>query len=137
MISIERAKALRKVIEQAVSAYPMDDAEALAVKELYPHWKADGTYSTGDMVQYGGQLYRCINNHTAQGDWTPSAAVSLWDSVQIDPETGYDQWSQPTGAHDAYNTGDRVVYNGSVYESLIDGNTWAPDTYPAGWTKIE
>lgn len=137
MITIERAKALRKVIEQAVSAYPMDDAEALEVKELYPHWKADGTYSIGDMVQYGGHLYRCINNHTAQGDWTPSAAVSLWDSVQIDPETGYDQWSQPTGAHDAYNTGDRVVYNGSVYESLINGNTWAPDVYPAGWTKIE
>ena len=105
MISIERAKALRKVIEQAVSAYPMDDAEALAVKELYPHWEADGTYSTGDMVQYEEQLFRCINNHTAQGDWTPTAAVSLWDSVQVDPETGYDEWSQPTGAHTIPATG--------------------------------
>ncbi len=43
------------------------------------------------------------------------------------------EWAQPTGAHDAYQTGDRVLYNGIVYESIIDGNVWAPDVYPAGW----
>ena len=44
---------------------------------------------------------------------------------------------QPTGAHDAYQTGDKVTYNGAVYESLINGNVWAPDVYPAGWRLIE
>ena len=62
--------------------------------------------------------------------------MSLWSPVTINPETGYDEWKQPTGAHDAYNKGDRVVYNGKVYESLIDGNTWSPDTYPAGWKEV-
>ena len=71
------------------------------------------------------------------GGVEPAAAASLWDEVKVDPETGYDEWQQPSGAHDAYNTGDRVVYNGSVYESLIDGNVWAPDAYPAGWKIVE
>lgn len=44
---------------------------------------------------------------------------------------------QPTGAHDAYQKGNKVRYNGKVYESLIDGNVWAPDVYPAGWKEVE
>ena len=43
---------------------------------------------------------------------------------------------RPSGAHDAYNLGDRVRYNGKVYESVIDGNVWSPDVYPAGWTEV-
>ena len=50
---------------------------------------------------------------------------------------GYDEWKQPTGAHDAYKKGDRVLFNGSVYESLIDGNAYSPTAYPAGWKLIE
>ena len=43
---------------------------------------------------------------------------------------------RPSGAHDAYNLGDRVRYGGKVYESIIDGNVWSPDVYPAGWTEV-
>ena len=42
-------------------------------------------------------------------------------------------WVQPTGAHDCYNTGDKVTYNGQHYVSKIDGNVWSPEAYPAGW----
>lgn len=52
-----------------------------------------------------------------------------------DPED-IPEWVQPTGAHDAYNKGDRVRYAGKVYESLIDGNVWSPDVYPAGWKEL-
>jgi hypothetical protein len=48
-----------------------------------------------------------------------------------------DDWVQPAGAHDAYNTGDRVRFEGAIYESLIDGNVWSPADYPAGWKLIE
>lgn len=47
------------------------------------------------------------------------------------------EWVQPTGAHDAYNTGDRVMYDGIEYESTIDANVWSPDVYPQGWVKVE
>lgn len=137
MITRERARELRAVIESAVSAYKMDDAAALSVAELFPKWETGKEYTIGNRVQHDGKLYECVNSHTSQADWTPPAAVSLWDEVKVDPETGYDEWQQPTGAHDAYNTGDRVIYNGSVYESKIDGNVWAPDAYPAGWVLVE
>ena len=137
MITRERARELRAVIESAVSAYNMDDAAALSVAELFPKWETGKEYTIGNRVQHDGKLYECVNSHTSQADWTPPAAVSLWDEVKVDPETGYDEWQQPTGAHDAYNTGDRVIYNGSVYESKIDGNVWALDAYPAGWVLVE
>lgn len=43
------------------------------------------------------------------------------------------EWAQPTGAHDCYNTGDKVTYNGQHYVSKIDGNVWSPEAYPQGW----
>ena len=43
---------------------------------------------------------------------------------------------QPTGAHDAYQIGDRVRFDGKVYESIEGGNTWSPSAYPAGWEPI-
>ena len=78
---------------------------------------------------------RQLEAHTSQADWTPNTAVSLWVSVSA-PAEEWPQWSQPTGAQDAYNKGDRVVYKGSVYESSIDGNSWSPEAYPAGWTLV-
>lgn len=137
MITRERARELRAVIESAVSAYGLDDAAAVAVVELFPQWEVGKTCAIGTRVQHDGKLYECVNAHTAAAEWSPPVAASLWDEVKVDPETGYDEWQQPSGAHDAYNTGDRVVYNGSVYESLIDGNVWAPDAYPAGWKIVE
>lgn len=136
MITVERAKKLRAVIEQGVAALNLDNAAALDCVELFPAWENGTAYIAGQRRQFGGKLYSCILAHTSQADWTPPAAVSLWSPVTINPETGYDEWKQPTGAHDAYNKGDRVVYNGKVYESLIDGNTWSPDTYPAGWKEV-
>lgn len=52
------------------------------------------------------------------------------------PATNITDFVQPTGAHDAYQIGDKVRYNGQTYESLINGNVWAPDVYPAGWKVV-
>ena len=52
------------------------------------------------------------------------------------PTTNITDFVQPTGAHDAYQIGDKVRYNGQIYESLINGNVWAPDVYPAGWKVV-
>ena len=48
----------------------------------------------------------------------------------------YPEWKQPLGAHDAYKTGDRVTFNGKVYESVINANVWSPAVYPAGWKEV-
>ena len=54
-----------------------------------------------------------------------------------EPETEeYPQYVQPTGAHDAYNTGDKITYNGKKYICKINGCVWTPDAYPQGWEEV-
>lgn len=113
------------------------DEEALTVSTLYPEWSGDGVqYAVDDIVRVGNQLWRCVQAHASQADWNPSTAPSLWSRIDIAGD-GIEVWTQPTGAHDAYNAGDRVHYptkDDPVYVSKIDGNVWAPDAYPQGWT---
>ena len=52
------------------------------------------------------------------------------------PKEEYPQYIQPTGAHDAYNTGDKITYNGKKYICKMDGCVWSPDVYPAGWEEV-
>ena len=123
-------------------AATLTDEQALEIASVYPRWEVGKAYSVGDIISYGEtslgdpQLYKVVQAHTSQEDWTPDATASLYDAFGLD-EGGYPVWSQPTGAHDAYNTGDIVNYNGTLYKSLIDGNVWAPDAYPQGWEKVE
>ena len=106
------------------------DEQALKVPSLYPAWRPGMDCKAGDRVQHGGTLYKCVQAHTSQADWTPDATPALWVVVSIDE---YPEWVQPTGAHDAYNTGDKVSYNGKHYVCTIDGNAYAPDVY--GWEE--
>lgn len=64
--------------------------------------------------------------------WEPG--ISNWREVVPENEAPA-EWVQPTGAQDAYNTGDRVTFEGAVYTSTIDANVWSPTGYPAGWAK--
>ena len=123
-----KAKQLRQLIEQL--AVMLEDETALTGVELFPMWAIGRAYAVDDRVQYGGILYKCVQAHTSQADWTPDATPALWVAVSIDE---YPEWVQPTGAHDAYNIGDIVSYNGTLYISLIDANVWSPEGYPAGW----
>ena len=120
------AIAYRNKIETAAST--MTDETALTAVELFPAWAIGMAYAVDDRVQHGGILYKCAQAHTSQADWMPSATPALWKTVSIDE---YPEWVQPTGAHDAYNIGDKVTYNGQHYVCTSDGNVYAPDVY--GW----
>ena len=121
-----KAKQLRALIEQL--AVTLDDETALTGVELFPTWVVGKAYAVNDRTQYNGTLYKCIQAHTSQTDWMPSATPALWKTVSVDE---YPEWVQPTGAHDAYNIGDKVTYNGQRYVCTSDGNVYAPDVY--GW----
>ena len=122
----------RKHIETAVQSLP--DGEALEVATLYPEWEADTDYPAGYKVQRGGALYKCLQAHTAQADWTPDAAPSLWAKALIPDPDVIQEWEQPDSTN-AYKKGDKVTYDGSVWVSDVDNNVWQPGVY--GWTKIE
>ena len=124
-----KAKQLRQLIEQL--AVTLGDETALTGVELFPMWAIGRAYAVDDRVQYGGILYKCVQAHTTQADWTPDITPALWVAVSIEE---YPEWVQPTGAHDAYNIGDKVTYKGNHYVCDINGNVYAPDVI--GWTLI-
>ena len=124
-----KAKQLRQLIEQL--AVTLGDETALTGVELFPAWVVGKAYAVGDRAQYNGTLYKCIQAHTSQNDWMPSATPALWKTVSLDE---YPEWVQPTGAHDAYNIGDKVTYNRQHYVCTSNANVYAPDVY--GWDLI-
>ena len=205
-VDLPTAYAMRAVIEESVAA--LDDETAVTVPSLFTPWKPGEAVNVGDRRYYAPRLYKVVQAHTTQADWTPDVTPALWAVVgdpgqagtiddpitaargmeyeyglyykdpedgkiylcerigeaeggkiilqylpheligqyfsaaesgeteePAEPDTGdtYPEWVQPTGGHDAYNTGDIVMYNGTTYRSLIDGNVWAPDAYPQGW----
>ena len=131
MSILQEARSMRAFIEQA--AQSLDDAAALQAVCLHPHWAAGQVYAAGYKVQRGGALYRCLQGHTAQADWTPDAAPSLWAKVLIpDPEM-IPEWEQPDSTN-TYSAGDKVTHNGKTWVSGIDNNVWEPGVY--GWTEV-
>lgn len=128
----ERARALRPYIEKASVSLP--DEDALQAVELFPQWVTGRAYAVDERLQYKNVLYRVVQAHTSQADWTPDITPALFVIVSLDE---WPEFVQPTGAHDAYNKGDKVTFNGKHYVSLIDANVYSPTAYPAGWKEIE
>lgn len=134
MTLIELARKLRPYIEKA--ALSLDDKDALESVQLFPHWSGESiTYSVDDRVSYENILYKCLQSHTSQSSWTPVAAPSLWAKVLIPDPTVIPDWEQPDSTN-PYMIGDRVRFEGKVYESVINNNIWSPSAYPQGWKEI-
>lgn len=126
---------IREIIEKASAS--LEDTDALDAVELFPLWAVGVSYSVGERVQYDGKLYKVVQAHTSQADWTPPTVPALFTEVAKPGEIPV--WRQPTGAQDAYNKGDKVHYptaDDPVYESKIDANVWSPEAYPDGWKLI-
>lgn len=120
------------LIKQQINTLIVDDNTALRMTEFYPEWASDTAYSAGYKVQYGGTLYKCLQAHTAQADWTPDASPSLWAKVLIPDPDVIPEWEQPDSTN-PYMTGDKVTHNGKTWVSDIDNNVWTPGVY--GWTE--
>ena len=108
------------------------DEQALAVPVLYPAWRSGVNYVTGLRILYNNTLYKVLQDHTSQEDWTPDAASSLFAKVLIPDETTISEWEQPDSTN-AYSQGDKVMHNGKTWISDIDNNVWEPGVY--GWTE--
>lgn len=123
------AKRYRKHINGLLAS--LDDASALPVTDLFEPWKENTLYSTGNRVKYNNFLYKCVQGHTSQTNWTPDATPALWTRVSVEE---WPEWVQPTGAQDAYMMGDKVSYIEKHWICTIDNNAWAPGIY--GWEDM-
>lgn len=136
---LNRARQLWRAI-QLWAATLTDESTMMEIADVYPAWvPSTHQYKTGDIFSYGvnvdgeTQLYTVLQAHTSQPDWTPDSAVSLYKKVGF-TDTGVPIWTQPLGAVDAYQLGDRVEHNGKLWESDIANNVWEPGVY--GWHEV-
>lgn len=139
MDRVQMAEQFRRAVQMLAAS--LTDDEALEVSFVYDEWQIGREYKKDVFLRYGTngvgdpQMYKVVQDHTSQADWTPDKTPALYVAIGLD-ESGYPIWSRPTGAHDAYNIGDVVDYNGVLMRSLIDGNVWSPDELPSAWEKV-
>lgn len=125
----EKAMQIAQAIQLATSYLPDNEAETVTI--LFPKWENNTVYKIDDRRQYDDLLYRCVQTHTSQEGWEPPNVPALW--VRTSTEE-WPEWIQPTGAHDAYNTGDKVSHNGKHWICAIDANVYEPGVY--GWNEV-
>lgn len=150
-IEFTEAEIQNKEAQKAMEMLNMDfqaqvqtlpDEQALMVPTVFPLWAVGVPYQVDFKVRYNEVLYKVIQAHTSQEDWHPDVAVSLFTKVivgEVDPGTGEQvvlDWVQPDSTN-PYMKGDRVIFEGVVYESTVDNNIWAPNAYPQGWSVVE
>lgn len=127
-MKLARAMELRKIIEEAMSKE--EDTVVLETPQLLPEWKEGITYVTGKKIQYGGIVWKVLQDHTSQEGWEPGVAPSLFAEVLIPDPTVIPEWKQPDSTN-PYMTGDKVTHNGQTWICMIDNNVWEPGVY--GW----
>ena len=128
----ELAIKFRKFIEQM--ATNATDEEALNNIEAFPLFKVGVQYKKDDRVRYENTLYKVLQDHTSQSDWTPDVAVSLFVRID-DPAIEWPEWVQPLGSTDAYPFGAKVSHNEKRWVSNVGNNVWEPGVY--GWDEHE
>ena len=136
MNKIFLAQQMNRFVQMSVQSANLTDEQAMQIADLYPDWAAMKAYPENEIVKYGvnadgeTQLYKVIQAHTSQADWTPDTAASLYKKIGFTDE-GVSIWTQPLGATDAYMKGDVVSFENQLWKSTVDNNVWQPGVY--GW----
>lgn len=74
-----KLKSLKSMMHKAAALLP--DEDALEAVGLFPAWAVGVDYTDGARVRYDGTLYKCVQAHTSQADWTPDKTPALWTEV--------------------------------------------------------
>ena len=82
--------------------------------------------------------YAALTGKTVLAAWRALVpeGVQVPDEPEPEPIPDAPEYKQPTGAHDAYQAGDRVTFQGRVYEALINAVVWSPLAYPQAWKEV-
>ena len=141
----EQEKAQKAILETIILSKDLNEAQKKNILDQYEDWEIGVGYKAGQKVKYNGKVFEVVQSHTSQGDWTPENAPALFKeylNTEIKHEDGsttevVSEFKQPLGAHDAYKQGDKVSFNGQIYQSKNDGNVHSPEAYPQGWELVE
>ncbi len=125
-----KAEEAQDKLDEIAQALP--DDIAVEYPDLYPVWMEGMTLGIGDRVQHSGGLYRVQQTHTAQSDWTPDTAQSLFSRINAPGEIP--AWVQGSYAKDT-----QVTHGGKTWISMVDNSVWEPGAagvYESIWKEV-
>ena len=129
----EAAKPVRATMDKAGGL--LTDQEASGVVALYPTMQFDGSLiPAGTRIQWDNQIKRAAVDLWDTLENTPDAAPTLWSS--IDYRDGVRIIPEVITSELAFSLGELGWWAGTVYESLLDANTWTPEQYADGWKAV-
>ena len=134
------AAALRRIKREAIAAAPTaapDDVIADAA--LLRPW-TPGDYAAGDVRVQDGYPYKCCQAHDSSNnpDWDPVTQRALWVPYHAKTAKWALPYVAPTGAHDAYQTGEYMIWSdGQIYRCNTDNTVWGPDVLPDAWEVVQ
>ncbi|MCR4256925.1 hypothetical protein VMHJH2_00160 [Streptococcus uberis] len=146
--AVEETNKATEILKTLIKSIDLPEEAKKEIASQYPTYEVSHDYKVGDIFSYNNTLYEVIQEHRSQSDWLPDAVASLYKPLinatgtikQADGTSAeivvIDEFKQPTGAHDAYKKGDKVTFNGKVYESLADTNVYSPSDYPTNWMEV-
>ena len=140
----EQDKIIKATLETIVLSKDLNKEQKDNILSQYKPYQIGKVYEENEKFTYNDKVYEVIQAHTSQADWLPESTPALYKeylSVEIKNEDGSTtevvaEFKQPTGAHDTYKKGDKVLFNGKIYKSLIDNNAYSPTDYAQGWEEV-
>lgn len=129
---MQEADGIRKAID--TFAANQTDETLIDNKAAFEFWRAGINAEKDKIYRYSENIYKCIQPHTTQEDWTPDKVPALFVKISLEE---YPQWRQPTGAHDAYKKGAKVSDEGKRWISNKDVNIYKPGLVPGDWSEVE
>lgn len=134
------AAALRRIKREAIAAAPTADPDdVIADAALLQPW-VPGNYTTGDVRVQDGYPYKCCQAHDSSNnpDWDPVTQRALWVPYHAKTAKWALPYVAPSGAHDAYQTGEYMIWtDGQIYRCNTDNTVWGPDTLPGAWEVVQ
>ena len=124
-VDASQAVDFREKVNSLINAF--DDKTAVNNTVLFPVWDGNGVaYTANTRIQYNGVLYKVLQDHTSQPDWSPAVAPSLFAKVLQDEVSGEVlNWVQPDSTN-GYSLGAVVKHNDKYWKSLVNDNVWEP-----------
>lgn len=140
----EQDKIIKATLETIVLSKDLNKEQKDNILNQYKPYQIGTFYKVNDKFVYNDKIYEVIQAHTSQADWLPESTPALYKeylNVEIKNDDGsttevVKEFIQPTGAHDSYKKGDKILFNGKIYKSLIDNNAYSPTDYPQGWEEV-
>lgn len=143
-IVAELKKEIKTAFETLVLSKDLSKEQQDNILNQYKPYQVEKDYEENEKFTYKGKVYEVIQAHRSQTTWLPESTPALYKeylNVKIQNQDGsttevVKEFTQPTGAHDAYNKGDKVLFKGKVYQSKIDANTFSPEQFADGWEEV-